>query len=47
MSQKYKLCISNIKKFHRLIGELIKFNGENGNAGLIPSDNGVDGVVGK
>ena len=27
------------QKIHRLIGELIKFNGENGNAGLIPSDN--------
>ena len=29
------------------MGELIKFRGENGNAGLIPSDKGVDGVVGK
>ena len=31
------------QKIHRLIGELIKFNGENGNAGLIPSDKWVDG----
>ena len=47
--QKYKICIFNYRmNNYRLIGELMKFKGENGNAGLIPSaDKGVDGVVGK